>query len=84
MKFFAERMGMTANYFGDSIKSATGSSPQQIIQERLIGMAKDKLQSTSLSVKEIANSLGYEYPQYFVRLFRQQTGQTPTQYRASN
>ena len=84
VKFFAEQMGMTANYFGDSIKSATGSSPQQIIQERLIGMAKDKLQSTSLSVKEIAYSLGYEYPQYFVRLFRQQTGQTPTQFRVSN
>jgi len=45
---------------------------------------RDSLSTTQLSVKEIAYSLGYEYPQYFVRLFRQQTGQTPTQYRQLN
>lgn len=84
VRYFAEKMGMTPNYFGDSIKTATGRPPQSIIQERLIGLAKDRLTSTTLSIKEIAYSLGYEYPQYFVRLFRQQTGQTPTQYRSTN
>ena len=84
VRLFAEQMGMTANYFGDSVKSATGRSPQAIIQDRLIGLAKDRLTSTGLSVKEIAYSLAYEYPQYFVRVFRQQTGQTPTQYRSMN
>ena len=84
VRFFAERMGMTANYFGDAVKSATGQSPQALIQQRMIALAKERLSTTQLSVKEIAYSLGYEYPQYFVRLFRQQTGQTPTQYRQLN
>ena len=81
VRYFAERMGMTANYFGDAVKSATGQSPQALIQQRMIALAKERLSTTQLSVKEIAYSLGYEYPQYFVRLFRQQTGQTPTQFR---
>ena len=82
VRYFAEQQHLTASYFGDAIKTATGRSPQQIIQERLIALAKDKLASSDLSVKEVAYALGYEYPQYFVRAFRKHTGHTPTQYRS--
>ena len=84
VKFFADRLCMSTNYFGDAVKSVTGQSPQSIIQERMIAEAKHLLTSTNLMVKEVAYSLGYEYPQYFVRLFRQKTGQTPTQFRQEN
>ncbi|MEA4916914.1 helix-turn-helix domain-containing protein [Proteiniphilum sp.] len=37
-----------------------------------------------LSVNEIAFSLGFDYPQYFSRLFKNKTGQTPIEFRNKN
>jgi AraC-like DNA-binding protein len=46
--------------------------------------AKNILNNTDHSVSEIAYSLGFEYPQYFSKLFKQKTGQTPLEYRKLN
>lgn len=32
----------------------------------------------------IVNEIGFEYPQYFTRLFKAKTGQTPVEYRTAN
>lgn len=49
----------------------------------MIEKAKQQLATTSLSVNEVAYALGFEYPQYFCRLFKSHTGQTPSQWRHS-
>lgn len=36
------------------------------------------------TVNEISFNLGFEYPQYFTRLFKSKTGQTPVEYRQAN
>ena len=46
--------------------------------------AKNRLLNTPLSINEIAFSLGFEYPQYFTKLFKQKTGYTPIEYRQLN
>jgi AraC-like DNA-binding protein len=57
---------------------------QQHIHARLIEKAKSLLLATNLSVSEIAYSLGFGYPQYFNRLFKHKTGQTPLESRLAN
>ncbi|MBO9637976.1 MAG: helix-turn-helix transcriptional regulator, partial [Siphonobacter aquaeclarae] len=42
------------------------------------------LLSTDKSVAEIAYSLGFEYPQYFSKLFKQKTGNSPQEFRNVN
>ena len=79
--YFAQKANLSANYFGDLIKHFTGESPIEHIHEYILGIAKQKLQQTNLSVSEISYSLGFDYPTYFTRFFRNKTGVAPKIFR---
>ena len=80
----ASELSMSTHYLSDMLRSLTGLNTQQHIHIYLIERAKNLLLSTNLSVNEIAFSLGFEYPQYFSRLFKSKTGQTPVEFRNMN
>jgi AraC family transcriptional activator of pobA len=65
------------------LRSLTGQNAQQHIHSRLIEEVKEKLSTTNLSVSEIANELGFEHPQYFSKLFKTKTNQSPLEFRQS-
>ncbi|MFD0794531.1 helix-turn-helix domain-containing protein [Mucilaginibacter litoreus] len=79
--YFADKLNLSPNYLSDMLRSNTGLSAQQHIQQKLIDKAKALLTSTELSVSEIAYRLGFEYPQSFSKLFKNKTGQTPKAFR---
>lgn len=60
----------------------TDEFKQQLIQQHLIAQARHRLTTTTDTVSQIAYALGFEYPQYFSRLFKKQTGHTPQEFRA--
>ncbi|MCV6588962.1 MAG: helix-turn-helix transcriptional regulator [Marinobacterium sp.] len=78
----ASQMNMTNRYLSDALKAETGKTTKDWIHRALIDRSKDLLLSTDSSVATIAYDLGFEYPQYFSRLFKSKEGMTPTQYRA--
>jgi AraC-like DNA-binding protein len=80
----ASELAMSTSYLSDLLRSLTGMSVQQHIHACLIERAKSLLQTTNLSINEIAFSLGFEYPQYFNRLFKNKTGMTPIAFRNMN
>lgn len=80
--YCANELNLSANYFGDLIRKETGKSPSEYIRLKLIGVAKSKIFDESKSVSEIAYELGFKYPQHFTRVFKQQTGVTPQEYRS--
>lgn len=80
----ADRLHLSANYFGDLIKKETGKSPKEYIQAKSLAVAKEMLWQTRSSISEIAYALGYQYPQYFTRAFKNATGMTPNDYRRRN
>ena len=82
--YFADRLHLSSNYFGDLVKKETGKSAQEHIQTRLIEVAKKKVFDPSKSVSEIAYELGFKYPQHFSRLFKQQVGHSPNEFRSLN
>ena len=84
VRYCAEKIHLSANYLGDLIKKETGKSPQEHIQLKLMDIAKEKIFDTSKSVSEIAYELGFKYPQHFSRLFKNETGYTPNEYRLMN
>lgn len=84
VKYFADKVHLSTNYFGDLIKKESGKSAQEYIQFKVIERAKDQIANTSLTMSEIAYSLGFQYPQHFGRLFKKNTGMTPNEYRAIN
>lgn len=82
--YFADKIHLSPNYFGDLVKKETGKSAQEYIQFKVIERAKDRIANSSLTMSQIAYELGFQYPQHFGRLFKKQTGLTPNEYRALN
>lgn len=80
--YFAEKLHLSDSYLSDLLKKETGKNTQDHIHSFMIEKAKTLLVNTNDSVSEIAFDLGFEYPQYFSRLFKNKTGQTPVQYRS--
>ena len=75
----AEHLCMSTNYFSDLIKKMTGESPGRHIRQFVIRQIKNELAS-GLTVAEAAYKLGFEYPAHLSRMFKKETGQTPTEY----
>lgn len=84
VKYFADKVFLSPNYFGDLIKKETGQTAQQHILSKLISLAKDRIVDTDQSVTEIAYGLGFQYVQHFSRLFKKNVGCTPNEYKKMN
>ncbi|MCR4032142.1 MULTISPECIES: helix-turn-helix domain-containing protein [Flavobacterium] len=84
VKNLAGKVNLSPNYLTDLLKKETGMNAQDHIHYHLMEKAKNILLTTNLSVGEIAYDLGFEYPQYFSKLFKLKTGHTPKEYRNLN
>lgn len=84
VKYLANQVFLSPNYLSDLLKKETGMNAQERIHYYLIEEAKTLLLGTDKSVGELAFSLGFDYPQYFSRLFKSKTGVTPLEFRHSN
>ncbi|RZK34459.1 MAG: AraC family transcriptional regulator, partial [Hymenobacter sp.] len=73
VQYFADALHVSPAYLSDMLRTLTGQTTQQHIHCGLIEKAKYLLISTSLSINETAFQLGFEYPQYFTRLFKSKT-----------
>ena len=83
VRYFAEKICLSPNYFGDLIKKETGKTAQENIQDRIISLAKEWILGTNKTVSQIAYDLGFQYSQHFSRIFKKTVGCTPNEYRKS-
>jgi len=81
VEFLAHQLSLSPHYLSDLLRSLTGQSAQQHIQERLIEKAKEYLSLSTISVAEIAYHLGFEHPQSFNKLFKRKTNLSPLAFR---
>ena len=84
VKYLADNVHLSPSYLSDLLKKETGKNAQEHIHFYLIKEAKNYLINTDKNINEIAYNLGFEYPQYFNKLFKQKTGKTPMEYRNLN
>ena len=84
VKYFADLLFLSPNYLSDLLKKETGKTAQEYLHYYLIEEAKNNLLNTDDPINEIAFNLGFEYPQYFSKLFKSKTGMTPLAYRNMN
>lgn len=84
VKELAEQVYLSPGYLSDLLKKETGKNAQDHIHYYLIEEAKNLLLGSDKPVGEIAYALGFEYPQYFNKLFKQKTGKTPVEFRSLN
>lgn len=81
VSYFADKVCLSPNYFGDLIKKETGKTAQVYIQSKIIGLAKEWILGTNKTVSQVAYDLGFQYSQHFNRLFKKVVGCTPNEYR---
>lgn len=78
---YAAEKGMSACWFIRTFKQYNKITPMQYVLTIRIANAKSLLETTSYNVTEIAEIVGYDNPLYFSRLFKKQTGMSPSEYR---
>ena len=77
----AEKMSVSQRYLSDTLKKETGKTTTEHLQLYLIEEAKNILLKPNKSISEVAYELGFEYPQYFSRLFKKKVGVSPSEFR---
>lgn len=82
--WFADKLHLSANYFGDLVKREMGISAQEYIQCHIIERAKYLLTDGRMTVSQTAYALGYKYPNHLSRVFKRVTGITPNEYKQQN
>ena len=82
VKYFADKVCLSPNYFGDMIRRQTGQTASEYIQNKLVDRAKEALLSSGKTMSQIAYDLGFQYPQHFSRMFKRIAGCTPNEFRA--
>jgi AraC family transcriptional activator of pobA len=81
IRFYADRLAMTADRLNDHVKRATGVTAGHLIRQRVLTEAKRQLVFTAQPIHEIAYDLAFSDPSHFTRFFRKQTGTTPQAFR---
>lgn len=79
VRYCAQELFLSTNYFGDLIRQMTDDTASNIIRRFVMSQAQ-KLLISGMSITSTANQLGFEYPQHFTRMFKKHFGESPSQY----
>jgi len=79
VKYCAQQLFLSPNYFGDLIRELTGDTATSYIRRFLMQRAQQLLISGA-TITETSERLGFEYPQHFTRQFKKHFGQTPSEF----
>lgn len=79
VKYCAGELCLSPGYFGDIIRDALGQNPKDYIRNFIVMRAKNLILSGK-TIGQVAEEMGFEYPQHFTRMFKNTTGLTPKQF----
>ncbi|WP_375583477.1 helix-turn-helix domain-containing protein [Cyclobacterium xiamenense] len=81
VQYCGDALNMSPKYLSDLLRKETGRSTQDHIHLYIIEKAKNRLLNSNESASEIAYALGFEYPQYFSKIFKKKTAMSPSEFR---
>jgi len=85
VQFYANLLCLSPKYFGTIIRETTNINAGEWIARYIVTQAKTLLrQRRDLSIQQISTHLGFSEQTSFTRYFRNNTGQTPKEYRTRN
>jgi AraC-like DNA-binding protein len=81
--FYADKLCITPKYLSKLVKDNTGRSAGEWIDSHVILEARAMLQSSDMTIQQIAASLNFPNQSFFGKYFKRATGLSPKQYRSS-
>lgn len=79
VKYCAQELFLSTNYFGDLIRKMTDDTASNVIR-RFVMQRAQQLLISGTSITATAEQLGFDYPQHFTRMFKKHFGMSPSQY----
>lgn len=79
--FYADRLAITPNYLNTIVKSESGKTIAEWVNQLLVSEAKAALSFSDMSVKAISDALSFPNSAYFCRFFKRHVGVRPSEYR---
>jgi YesN/AraC family two-component response regulator len=84
LKTVAKYVHLNASYFSVLFKEQTNMTFSEYVTRRRLQMAKNLLVGSNLPITDIAEEVGYQTSKYFIKMFKDFEGITPSQYRKQN
>jgi two-component system, response regulator YesN len=81
LKEVSERVHLNASYFSFLFKEQTDLTFSEYVTRTRVQKAKELLASTHLPVGDISERVGYQTSKYFIKVFKEAAGVSPSQYR---
>ena len=78
---YAAMLHVSADHLNRAIKSSSGKTAHELVNDMINMEAKAMLLHTGMSISEIAYTLKFTDPSHFNRFFRTKNGYSPLQYR---
>lgn len=80
----ARKLSVSEEYLSSQIKVETGKNFTEIMRVLRIGKIKSLLLLSEMSINQIATEVGFSNAKYMSRVFRAETGLSPSEYRKLN
>ena len=80
LNMVSEHFGLTNGQVSRIVREMTGKNFSVYVTEKRIEKSRELLRENKMTVNEISDYLGFSYPYYFIRKFRELEGVTPGQY----
>ncbi|WP_299090249.1 response regulator [uncultured Metabacillus sp.] len=84
MKEVANHVHLNPSYFSVLFKEQVNMTFSEYLTRSRLQKAKNLLIESTLSVADIAEKVGYSTSKYFIKLFKEYEGQTPSRFRKTN
>ena len=81
--WYADQLHLAPKYLSNIIHKTLNTSPNALIDQAILRQAKSLLSSTSLSVQQISNQLGFQNQSHFGTFFKRQIGLNPSAFKSS-
>lgn len=81
VEWYADKLHLAPKYLSNIVHRTLNSSPNAYIDQAIIRHAKSLLSSTSLSIQQISDQLGFQNQSHFGTFFKRQTGLSPSAYK---
>ena len=83
VEWYADQLHLAPKYLSNTIHQTLNTSPNALIDQAILRQAKSLLSSTSFSIQQVSDRLGFQNQSHFGTFFKRQTGLNPSAFKSS-